>query len=42
MKKVWIGLISTAVVAAQLVMTLVTSATTILFVLSIITAVTQG
>ncbi len=42
MKKIWIALISAAVVLAQLAMTLVTGATGILYLLSIITAVSQG
>lgn len=42
MKKIWVALISAAVVVAQLALTFVTSATGILFVFSIITAVTQG
>ncbi len=40
MKKTWIALISAAVVLAQLAMTLVTGATGVLYLLSIITAVT--
>ena len=40
MKKIWIALISAAAVLAQLALTLVTGATGILYLLSIITAVT--
>ena len=42
MKKLWIGIISSVVVLAQLAMTLLTSATGILYLISIITAVSQG
>jgi len=40
MKKIWIALISAAAVLVQLALTLVTGTTGILYLLSIITAVT--
>lgn len=39
MKKIWIGLISAAALAVQGVLMLVTSATGVLFVLSVLNAV---